>query len=80
MTTNPVTFEGGTLVLNAAISTAGAIRVELQDEHGTPISGYAFELNDADVYAFRFVRCPPDPSSVCAPRRYNFQNPNGHGR
>ena len=44
-TTRPVTFEGDRLVLNYATSAAGSVQVELQDEAGQPLPGFA--LDDA---------------------------------
>ena len=41
MTTKPFTFEGDELEINYATSAGGSIRVELQDEAGLPIPGYA---------------------------------------
>jgi hypothetical protein len=40
-TTRPVTFDGNRLVLNYATSGAGSVQVELQDEAGQPLSGFA---------------------------------------
>lgn len=37
----PLRFEGGRLSLNFSTSAAGAIRVELQDEAGQPLTGYS---------------------------------------
>lgn len=44
--TRPVRFAGHRLTVNYATSAAGSLRVELQDEDGTPIPGYS--LADAD--------------------------------
>jgi len=41
MLTRPLTFTGKQLVLNYATSAPGGIRVEIQDETGRPIAGYA---------------------------------------
>jgi hypothetical protein len=41
LVTKPVIFDGETLTLNFATSAAGAVRVELQNESGTPIEGYS---------------------------------------
>ena len=41
MTTKPFTFAGDELEINYATSAAGSIRIELQDEAGVPIPGYA---------------------------------------
>lgn len=40
MRTKPLRFHGSTLLLNFATSAAGGIRVEVQDEGGTPIPGF----------------------------------------
>jgi hypothetical protein len=40
-TTRPLIFSGDQLVLNYATSAAGSIAVELQDESGKPLPGYA---------------------------------------
>jgi hypothetical protein len=48
-TTVPITFEGKELAMNYSTSAAGSVRVELQDEEGKAIEGYA--LNDCpEVY------------------------------
>lgn len=41
MTTRPLTFTGKKLQLNFSTSAAGGIRVEIQDESGKPLPGYA---------------------------------------
>lgn len=41
MITKPLTFTGSTLLLNFATSAAGSIRVEIQDQAGKPIPGFA---------------------------------------
>jgi hypothetical protein len=41
--TEPFTFEGERLVLNASTSAAGSIRVEMQDEDGRPLPGMSLE-------------------------------------
>lgn len=40
-TTRPLTFQGSRLVLNYATSAAGSLQVELQDESGRPLPGFA---------------------------------------
>jgi hypothetical protein len=40
MRTKPLSFQGSKLLLNFATSAAGGIRVEMQDEGGTPIPGF----------------------------------------
>jgi hypothetical protein len=39
--TKPLTFTGKQLWLNFATSAAGSVQVELQDENGTPLPGFA---------------------------------------
>ena len=46
LTTKPVRFDGQTLNLNFSTSTAGSLRVEIQDRAGNPLPGYA--LADCD--------------------------------
>src|SRR5688500_8071923 len=43
MLTRPLDFRGSKLLLNFATSAAGGIRVELQDERGTPLPGFALD-------------------------------------
>ena len=43
--TATLTFQGNRLSLNLSTSAAGSVRVEIQDEKGTPIPGYT--LSDA---------------------------------
>jgi hypothetical protein len=45
--TKPIVFGGERLYLNCATSAAGSIQVELQDENGAPLEGYA--IQDADL-------------------------------
>ena len=40
----PLTFRGKTLKVNYATSAGGSVRVEIQDEEGNPVPGFA--LND----------------------------------
>ena len=54
LVTNPLRFSGDQLVLNADTSAGGAIRVEIQDEHGEPLEGYS--LNQADEMNGNAVR------------------------
>jgi hypothetical protein len=53
--TKPLTFDGASLILNYAASEGGAVQVELQDDNGTPIDGFAAAdsavLNDDSVRA-----------------------------
>jgi hypothetical protein len=39
--TRPLVFQGDRLVLNYATSAAGSVRVELEDESGSPLPGFA---------------------------------------
>jgi hypothetical protein len=41
--TKPLTFNGGSLRINGSTSAAGRIMVEIQDQSGQPIPGYALE-------------------------------------
>ena len=41
--TKPLTFTGTSLWLNMATSAAGSVRVELQDEAGTPLPGFTLD-------------------------------------
>ena len=43
MITKPLVFRGKELVMNFATSTAGSIRVEVQDQEGAALSGYTLE-------------------------------------
>ena len=43
MLTKPLRFAGKELVLNFATSAAGSVRVEIQDEAGTPVPGLSLE-------------------------------------
>lgn len=40
-TTPPITFAGRKLQLNYATSATGSVRIEIQDEHGRPLPGFA---------------------------------------
>jgi hypothetical protein len=40
LTTCPVIFDGSRLELNYSTSAAGAVRIELQEQSGSPISGF----------------------------------------
>ncbi len=44
--TKPLIFSGRRLYLNFATSAAGSLRVEIQDQEGNPIPGYALEDSD----------------------------------
>ncbi|WP_206107655.1 hypothetical protein [Paludisphaera rhizosphaerae] len=41
MRTRPLRFQGSQLLLNFATSAAGGVKVEIQDENGSPIPGFA---------------------------------------
>lgn len=43
LTTRPLIFTGDRLVVNYSTSAAGSIRVELQDQSGSPLLGYRLE-------------------------------------
>jgi hypothetical protein len=43
LVTKPIRFSGQTLTLNFASSVAGGVRVEIQDEAGRPIPGFALD-------------------------------------
>ena len=43
MITKPLKFSAGRLMLNYETSAAGAIRVEIQDQTGKPIPGFALD-------------------------------------
>ncbi len=45
-TTRPLLFSGNQLVLNYATSAAGSLRVEVQDEAGTPLPGFGLDEFD----------------------------------
>ena len=44
--TKPFRFDGGELAINYSTSAAGSVRVEIQDENGKPIAGYALDESD----------------------------------
>ncbi len=46
VTTKPIRFDGNRLSVNYSTSSAGSVRVEIQDEKGKPIPGFA--LKDAN--------------------------------
>ena len=52
LVTRPVLLEGDSLRLNYATSAAGSLRVEIQEESGRPLPGYALEEMDP-VYGDR---------------------------
>jgi hypothetical protein len=54
--TRPLLLEGSTLRLNYATSAAGALRVEVQEQSGQPVAGYA--LDDMEpVYGDQLDAC-----------------------
>ena len=58
LTTKPIRFDGTQLVLNFSTSAAGSIRVELQDEAGTPIPGYTLAESE-EVFGDDLARVVP---------------------
>lgn len=53
--TQPLRFEGTSLVINFSTSAVGGIKVELQDQQGRPVPG--FELDSADeIYGDELAR------------------------
>ena len=55
LATRPLRFKGNRLRINFATSSAGSIRVEIQDANGKPLSG--FKLNDCpDVFGDEIER------------------------
>ncbi|MDF1811810.1 MAG: hypothetical protein P1V20_06335 [Verrucomicrobiales bacterium] len=42
-TTHPIKFDGDSLILNYATSAAGFVQIEIQDEAGKPVPGYALD-------------------------------------
>jgi hypothetical protein len=49
MITKPFTFSGKELEINYSTSAAGEIKIEIQDEHGNPLPGYALEDSQAII-------------------------------
>lgn len=41
VTTKPLVFQGNRLTMNFSTSAAGSVRVEIQDQTGKPIEGFA---------------------------------------
>ena len=55
MVTKPILFKGTRLVINYSTSAVGSVRVELQDDHGAAIPGFA--LTEAtDIYGDEIAR------------------------
>ena len=53
--TQPLRFEGNSLVINFSTSAVGWIKVELQDQQGRPVPG--FELGSSDeIYGDELAR------------------------
>jgi len=53
--TRPIVFEGDTLGVNFSTSAAGALQIEIQDENGKPIEGFA--LSDCpEIYGDEIER------------------------
>ena len=55
MTTKPLTFEGGELVVNYATSVAGSLRFEMQDADGKAIDGFLLPQS-AEIYGDEIER------------------------
>jgi len=55
LTTRPLTFEGGELVINYATSVAGSIRVEVQEADGKAIDGHLLPQN-AEIFGDEIER------------------------
>ena len=55
LTTRPLTFEGGELVINYATSVAGGIRVEVQEADGKAIDGHLLPQS-ADIFGDEIER------------------------
>jgi hypothetical protein len=56
LVTTPIRFKGSQLALNADTSGGGAIRVELQEQDGRAIDGYA--LSQGDEISGNSIRLP----------------------
>ena len=54
LVTNPLVFDGSKLQVNVDTSAGGLAKVEIQDENGSPISG--FHAVDADDINGNFIR------------------------
>ena len=56
-TTHPIHFEAEDLIINAQVEAGGSLRVEVQDDSGGVIEGYA--LGDSDAFTGDEVRHRP---------------------
>ncbi len=56
LTTRPLVFAGSKLQLNMDTGAGGTVQVEIQDQAGTPIPGFALE--DADEINGNFLQVP----------------------
>ncbi len=65
--TEPFTFEGARLLLNASTSAAGAIRVEIQDERGRPLPGMSL-ADCPEIYGDALDLEVPWPASAALPK------------
>ncbi len=57
LTTHPIRFDAEDLIINAEVEAGGRLRVEVQDDSGGAIAGYA--LGDSDAFAGDEVRHRP---------------------
>jgi len=55
MTTRPLIFSGSKLQLNLATGAGGFVKVEIQDEDGKPITGFALS-DEADEISGNYIR------------------------
>jgi hypothetical protein len=55
MTTKAIVFKGNHLVVNYATSAAGSLQVEIQDEQGAPLPGYAL-AESPEIYGDEIER------------------------
>ena len=68
LVTKPIVFDGKQLELNVSVAAGGSIRVELQDQAGNPLPGYALadgkELTGDEIDAVYSWESGPDVSSL----------------
>lgn len=55
MLTKPLIFKGRTLMMNYSTSAVGSIKVEIQDEHGKPVPGFAL-ADSTEIYGDEIER------------------------
>ena len=77
LTTKPVRFAGGELVLNVSTSASGSVRVEIQDDAGVPLAGFALAdclpiVGDAIERAVRWSSDPDVGVLAGKPVRLRF--------